>query len=104
MKIVTFLGLGTTIFAVYFLFFKVDFSKPWWDGNEYQKVCATTGDENCYTLVVSSDGENVIGFGMPNGGYLVGSDSECVKASQLKESRLCRMWDQSGDKWDIMKQ
>lgn len=84
-------------------FISTDYSKPWWNGNEYQKVCSTTGTEDCYELVVSSDGQNITGISMPNGGYITGASSECVKASQLIDARLCRMWTVDGIKWDIMK-
>lgn len=86
-------------------FFVPDYSKPWWTGNERQQVCTTTGSGYCYYEVVSSDGENIDGLNAPNdNGYIEGTSSECVKASQLKDSRLCRMWDSQGVKWDIMKE
>lgn len=100
--------IGVLIFAlaVWFIwdtYIAADYSKPWWTGNEYQKVCATTGLEACYDLIVFSDGEGIDAISMPSGAIIYANDSECVKASQLKDSRLCRMWEPSGTKWDIMK-
>ncbi len=101
------IGLALMALVGWFIwssFLATDYSKPWWTGNAHQRVCSTTGLANCYYLVVSSDGESIDGISMPNGGFIEGASSECVKASQLKDARLCRMWDTNGDKWDITKE
>ena len=103
MKLSSIIFTGLILLGVWFLFLRPDYSKPWWNGNEVQKVCATTGSGNCYNLVVSSDGENVNEISLPNGGYIEAQSSECAKASQLNDARLCRMWDSENVKWDIMK-
>jgi hypothetical protein len=78
------------------------YDKPWWSGTALQEVCTTGDTQKCYTLQVSSDGENIGTVYFPNGGYLYG-DSECYQAAKdlYDFDRFCRFWDQEGRRWDI---
>lgn len=78
------------------------YSKPWWTGSEYQKVCNNSGDK-CYTLAVYSDGESIEKITFPNGGYLVPSGTSCHKAAeQYTFSQFCEFVDSEGNSWDII--
>lgn len=79
------------------------YDKPWWSGVQDMKVCQAFGNENCYTVPVSSNGEEIVSISFPNGGYLTAYDSECAKAASFYDfDRFCRMWDSENRKWDIL--
>lgn len=79
------------------------YDKPWWTGTSYQRVCPAFDDsEDCYTLPVTSDGDNVTQISFPNGGYVYATDSGCYQAaSGYTFDRFCRFYDQENRLWDI---
>lgn len=98
-------AIGVILMAVlvWAVFFRssVDYSKPWFEGTEAQRVCSgETG--SCYNLPTYSNGEQVVQVNFPNGGYLHG-ESECFEAADIHEyDRFCRFTDQDGNGWDII--
>ena len=78
------------------------YDKPWWSGNETQQVCDNTS-ENCYNLVVASNGEDIEAVYFPNGGYVTVYDWECNKAASMYAfDRFCTIWDSEQRTYDII--
>lgn len=83
----------------------VKYDQPWWSGNEAQRVCTTTVERRCYSLVVASTGEEIETIYFPNGGYVDAYDWECMKAgSYYGFDRFCRVWDAEGQLYDVIPQ
>lgn len=94
--------LGVIIWAVWSIFFSTDYSKAWWDGQEYQTVCSDYSINQCYSFVVLAEDGVVREISLPNGGYVYG-DGSCYKGPDGYEyDRLCKLSDQSGKTWDII--
>ncbi|WP_216587765.1 hypothetical protein [Streptomyces brasiliscabiei] len=86
----------------YSIFFAPDYSKPWWTGTKNLRVCDADGLK-CYTLPVTSNGEEVTRVSFRNGGYITPVDASCAKAaSDYDFDQFCIVVDGDGKEWDIL--
>lgn len=86
-------------------FSKTDYSKPWFEGNEYNLVCKRPYSYNsdCSRLLTNSDGEVITGIQFSNGNYLDTYDSECYEAASFYNfDNVCQVWDEGGNSWDVI--
>lgn len=99
--------------AIWFFFFRTDYSKPWIKENEEEdSFVIWCKDGNCnntehrYNLVVLNEGKAayqddryILNLYMPNGGE-VEISAFCAKASDgLIYDRYCQGYDESGELW-----
>ncbi|MCH7541679.1 hypothetical protein IH981_02810 [Patescibacteria group bacterium] len=85
--------------------FSKDYSKPWFEGNEFNLVCERPYSRNseCSRLLTSSNGEIITGIEFSNGTYLDDYDSECYEAaSDYNFNQVCQVWDSNGNSWDVI--
>ncbi len=108
-----FLWFIIIIFAVWFFFFRIDYSKPWIKEDEEENavvIWCKDGDcnntEHRYTLLVQNEGKAAYGddryildIFMPNDGE-VEINAFCAKAADgLVYDRYCQGVDESGEIW-----
>lgn len=98
-----FLGIVVIALATWGIinfFHHPNYSKPWWNGSEYQQVCLIGSDGGCYSLLADSDGTTVTTVHFTNGGYIYPSGE--VTCDQDKEiGRWCDFQDSQGRNWEV---
>ena len=93
------------LFAGAFLTSCTDYSKPWFKGMAVNLVCKLPyyDTHDCYTLKVSSNGNEIETIYFNNGGYKEIDHTECSKAAPIYNFKtICTLEDLDGIEWDIL--
>ena len=98
--------------------FAHNYSKPWWNGVQSMKVCATGQNANhypgaalgneigCFSMSVTSDGSKITNLVLPEGRSLFAQNTECGKMDTSSVSpahRWCNFYDVQDNQWEVTK-